>query len=351
MNDREQRRTAAGPRVVDVARLLACCLVTVALAGRLAADPAPVDVKAAVDKTEVTVGDPIQYTITVSAAPTIAWTAPDAKADVSPFEVRDYKAGAPRLENGQSVTDITFTLALFKTGAFTLNKLAIRYRTDKGADATVAVPPVTVTVKSVLPPGTTDIKDIRGPQPAGADPVQWGLGILIGLALAAAIVYFVYRRYHRKSAAAPSRPAAPLTDWEIAVRDLDALREVSLTGPDEIKAFHIRITEITRRYIVARYRIPALEETTSLIYYNMRRSPEARGDAADFRDLLAACDLVKFAKYRPVPNEAYQMIEWARKVVLNSRRTAPATETPAESGPAMPPLPADAGGKSSGGGN
>ena len=79
-----------------------------------------------------------------------------------------------------------------------------------------------------------------------------------------------------------------------------------------------------RRANAARYRIRTREETTTLIYYSLRRNSESQQAAGQFRDLLAACDLVKFAKHRPDDAASLQSVDWARKVVLNSRRVAQA---------------------------
>ena len=303
-------------------------------------------VSATVDKAEVTVGDPIQYTIHVVADTNLSWAGPDAKADVSPFEVRDYKPGVLRQEDGKSVTDITFTVALYKAGSFKLDKLTVSYRDAAGKDLTVPVPPVTVTVKSVLPPGAQDIKDIRGPKPVAAGPAQWIVGIVLGLLIAALLFWAVYWYTHRKPKAAAAPPPVPLTDWEIAVRDLEALLERALVSPEDIKAHYVSISEIVRTYLVSRYRISAMEETTSIIFYHLRRHPEARNEASDFRDLLAACDLVKFAKYRPDADEAFRSADWARKVVLLSRRPAAAPPATSEE-----PALAQAEGSIAGGGN
>ena len=314
--------------------LLAFCVLSSAFSVAFAASPP--QVSATVDKAEVTVGDPIQYTIHVIADTDLSWAAPDAKADVSPFEIRDYKPGVLRQEDGKSVTDIVFTVALYKAGTFKLDKLSISYRDASGKDLTVPVPPVSVTVKSVLPPGAQDIKDIRGPKPVAAGPTQWIIGIVLGLLIAALLFYIVYRYTHRKPKAEVAPPPAPLTDWEIAVRDLEALLERALTSPEEIKAHYVSIAEIVRTYLVARYRISAMEETTSIIFYHLRRHAEARNEAPDFRDLLAACDLVKFAKYRPDADEAFRSVDWARKVILTSRRAAVAPPiAPEELAPAL----------------
>ena len=70
-----------------------------------------------------------------------------------------------------------------------------------------------------------------------------------------------------------------------------------------------------RRYSEGRYEIPALEQTSAELRGAFRRSPTPAEDAAEFMDIFAESDLVKFARYVPHADNVNGLVNRARHVV------------------------------------
>ena len=108
-----------------------------------------------------------------------------------------------------------------------------------------------------------DIKDVKAPVTI---PLNWkiiALFILIGLIIIGVIIYF-YRRYKKKkSGVVIERKIIVQPPHIIAIASLNKLEEKQLWQKGMIKEYHSEITEIIRKYFEDRFKLPALELTTS----------------------------------------------------------------------------------------
>jgi hypothetical protein len=82
------------------------------------------------------------------------------------------------------------------------------------------------------------------------------------------------------------------------------------------------VTEIFRRYLENRYAMMAMEETTDEIVNGLRhlRFPDQMLGTAE--GVLRRADLVKFAKYLPVPAENEEMITVVHDLVDRTKIVA-----------------------------
>jgi hypothetical protein len=98
----------------------------------------------------------------------------------------------------------------------------------------------------------------------------------------------------------------------------EALAELAASGlaeSGEVKLFYVRLSDILRRYIEGKFGIPALDRTTTELLPEVRRSPALGRFAPEIRDFFEDCDLAKFAKYVPKPEDIANDLAHARKVV------------------------------------
>ena len=146
-----------------------------------------------------------------------------------------------------------------------------------------------------------------------------------GLAFIAALgflVWYLRKRRRRGSVFLPSIPEEPA--HIIALRELDELKELKLWQQNEFKDYYSRLTEIIRRYMERRYRIPAMEMTSEEIQRAWISSGEDREDlAGNLNMLLNLADLVKFAKERPVASDNEENMERAYDFVHKTKLVKP----------------------------
>ena len=81
----------------------------------------------------------------------------------------------------------------------------------------------------------------------------------------------------------------------LALRELE---DAALPARGRMSEHYFRLSAILRRYVERRFRIPAVESTTSELRVAFTRDAVPRGTDA-LLDLLEESDLVKFARYDP----------------------------------------------------
>jgi len=124
----------------------------------------------------------------------------------------------------------------------------------------------------------------------------------------AALIYFGIWYYRKRKKAEPifkiSKPKLP--PHEIAMEELEKLRQKKLWQNNKIKEFYTELTEIVRKYIEGRFSINALEMTTDEIMESFKSIDISEDAKGKLRQMLVLADMVKFAKEQPVPTENEQ---------------------------------------------
>ncbi len=132
--------------------------------------------------------------------------------------------------------------------------------------------------------------------------LPWILGGLgVALLIAAAIYFYITRRNPIK-ALIKEKPREPA--HVIALRNLDKVKKEKAWQKGQIKQFHSDLSDILRQYIEDRYGIPAPEQITSQIMNSLRYVdlPD-ENIAKKAQQVLELADLVKFARFEPLPDE------------------------------------------------
>ncbi|MEA2083550.1 MAG: hypothetical protein U9O82_04780, partial [Thermodesulfobacteriota bacterium] len=193
---------------------------------------------------------------------------------------------------------------------------------------------VKVEVVSMLPDGAVkqDIKDI-----ASQEELPRDLRMIYFAVIAVVVLLFVgggcvlnWLYFRRKSEPVPPPPEPPhLT----AYRALEELLAGNLLAEGRIKLFHIRVSDILRRYIENRFSLRAPEMTTEEFLAELGHTTAysygadmfataargSRGFRAEHKalliDFLTHCDLVKFAKHMPTDPEIRTTINLCRQFI------------------------------------
>ncbi|HUF76174.1 MAG TPA: BatD family protein [Longimicrobiales bacterium] len=316
--------------------LVALFLLTTLLTTPLAAQSR---ITTSVDTTRATVGDRITMTVTVEhpSGAEVAW--PDS-LDVAPFEVVQARLAQPTQVDGTTSSTATFTLTAFELGALEIPGFEVEVVGPDGAAEVLSTDAWGVELVSVGVDEGGEIRDIRGPLGIPMSLLRMLLLILVPL-LILALLYTVARRLRSRDEDEP-RPALPTLErpaHEIALESLAALEASGMLERGEVKEYHIEVSDILRTYVERRFHVDALEMTTREVLVGL----EGAGVDESFRDGLAAfldqCDMVKFARGRPGPEQARQVLELGRRIV---QRSAPEAEAePPESLDAAAPAEAD----------
>jgi hypothetical protein len=131
---------------------------------------------------------------------------------------------------------------------------------------------------------------------------------ILGIILIAAIIFFIfyYIKWKKKNVplfAKPEKPADPA--HIIALRELDRIKEQKLWQQEKLKQYYSEVADTIRIYIENRFDIPAMEftsaETIGTFKENKNRIDQNSLD--QLQHILSLADLVKFAKYNPLPDD------------------------------------------------
>ena len=189
----------------------------------------------------------------------------------------------------------SWTLLPLSTGTLTFTARFLA--PDGGA---VAAPAASFAVSIPPLPDDEDISDIK--PPIKARPALWPWLLAAALAWAAWAAWKRWRARRLAAGGAPVSAAPALPPEEIAARAIAELRASGLWESDQA-AYYLRLTDILRAYLEARYGMPVTAMTSVEIERLVKARARDLQVGGSVRELLTRADLVKFAKARPDPGE------------------------------------------------
>ena len=248
-----------------------------------------------IDRQAITIDGQLQVALRVEAPSAVQVTWPEVGDRLGPFAVIARGAEA---DPGHWQQD--FVLVPEDVGELIIPALPVAIRAPPtDAALRLSTDPVTITVTSVVAPDA-DFASPRDIAPPVALPAfgpllpSWlALGLLTALAALAAVRW----RRRQQPASDALQPADAL-----ALAELEQLR--SLIDQDRVEDFHVRLAEVLRQYLAARFGLPAPVQTTE----ELLAATLAAGEPMVARRqlvgaLLNQCDLVKFARHCPARDD------------------------------------------------
>jgi hypothetical protein len=149
--------------------------------------------------------------------------------------------------------------------------------------------------------------DIKPPIEAPITFKEIAPWIMGGLLVAGLIFLVFYALKKRKSNqgffSIPQKPKEPA--HIIALRELDKIKEEKIWQQGKTKLYYSELTDVLREYIENRFDIKAMEMTTdeTISAFKYRRSLVDEKSFESLKKLLINADLVKFAKFEPLPDD------------------------------------------------
>lgn len=161
--------------------------------------------------------------------------------------------------------------------------------------------PVLIEVTGVVAALDDDIKDIKSILSIPLSLWEVLPYLVIGLFLAT-LTWLIYRwvKARKKREVVETLWEQPDIPAHIAAMSgLESLKSRKLWENGQVKAYHIELTEIMRMYISKRYRIHAMEMTTTEMMFAI--SPRLHGSKAydQIKIIFELADMVKFARVIP----------------------------------------------------
>ena len=298
----------------------------------------PVHLHTSVDRDEITIGDQLRYTLTISAETGVDVSVPLFHERIGDFEIIDFGREPNRSEADRTTITQWYTLAIFTTGYHLLPAPRVSYTMSDGIQHDAVGEVLRVHVASLLTQEgqPTDIRDIKPPEDVPFDwrPVLVGGAVLVALIGIGLALYYVLNRF-RRAAVLPPRPA-----HEVALEALSHLRAKRLPQAGQFEAYYVALSAIVRTYLEDGLQVRAPEMTTEEFLVAVTRdssAPRSRSDRQPPKGrggrpsrlppahqrllgtFLSQADLVKFARHRPSLDESDVAYEAAKRFVDETR--------------------------------
>jgi hypothetical protein len=229
------------------------------------------------------------------------------------------------LGDGRQRWQQSFRLDPLKDGLIELQLAPLSY--TEGTETQpeqVTWQPIPVHVMTdVVRPDLGELRDITPIEevPPGRSwprPALWiGSGFLL-LGLVLVLVELVRRRARKAVFLSPDR-------W--ALQELLRINALQDSSAAEVERYHLLLSDVVRKYLELRYRLRASQQTTAEFLEAMRRSPQLTQSQQELlQEFLERCDLAKFARAQPSPEECQAVAGMARRFVEETAGAAPPAE-------------------------
>ena len=200
----------------------------------------------------------------------------------------------------------TFTITSFDSGSYQIPPFWFTFEMSELSDSipsnSVSLHVFTMEIDTTM--GPTDIKMPYGAPVTLKEVIPYILGIILIVAILFLVLYSIKRKKNNQPIfTRTQKPKEPA--HIIALRELERIKNEKLWQKDKTKQYYSEVTETLRNYIEDRFQIPAMEQTTDEIIQSFRYQKDLLNEKSfsNLSQILSLADLVKFAKYKPLPDD------------------------------------------------
>ncbi|MBN1344641.1 MAG: DUF4381 family protein [Phycisphaerae bacterium] len=297
----------------------------------------PVKLTVQTDRSTATIAERFKVTITVEAEDGVDVEMPHFGESLGAFAIRDFHETSARpIEGGKRRWTQQYEIDCDLSGKYKVDPITAKF-VDRRKEALQRAHPTTTAtsqpglhnqvtadafeleVTSLLE-GQFDpqkFRDVKGPVDLPTPPSRWYWWALGGGAAAIVLIVLVVWLVRRRRRRGPRFVEVPPHEWAMA--ELQRLVDEDLLGKGRVQEFYYRLNGIIRQYIEHRFGLTAPEMTTEEFLAALRDSDHlSPGHKELLKRFMAACDLVKYARYLPGSEEVEQVFATARDFIVQT---------------------------------
>jgi len=263
------------------------------------------ELKVAVNKNTINIGDIIDYDITFQAPASAQLKFPLELENktLGIFEIRDLKEEKVNIDSDIQQIIRAYKLTAFKVGEQVIPDYTVEYRLNDAADwQKISASSVKISVESVLEQEAEQlsVKPIKPRVIIWRDFWGWVIALIV-IALIVMIVFLI-KKYMVKI---KSKPEIIIPAHLLALQELKLLEEQGLISKGKIEVFFEKLSGCMRHYLENRFHLRAPWMSTEEFLSTAKTSPILTTEHKHFlHDFLVLCDMVKFARYGSSVKEA-----------------------------------------------
>lgn len=292
---------------------LKIAVLLIALFHMCIANAQEIKTRASLDSTVILIGDQVKLKLEVEFPSNmkVQFPVPSDSLGSTVEIVERKKIDTTKIENNRLKLSQEFIVTSFDTGLHVIQpfKIAVssgtRFDTVKSNATLLKV--FTLPKLDSLMAALKGPIDIKAPYEAPVtfkEVAPWILGTLLIAALIFLILYYLKQRKNNKPLfRLPQKPKEPA--HIIALRKLDHIKDEKVWQQGKTKEYYSEVSDALREYIENRFQINAMEQTTEETITSFRMQKELIDELTfnNLKRILSNADLVKFAKYEPLPDD------------------------------------------------
>lgn len=265
-----------------------------------------VQVRSALERDTILIGDQILYRIDVAQPQNINISFPSFKDTITGHIeiIRTIERDTTLIQDDFIQVRQDYLITSFDSGFYEIpsQKLNILEENNK---IDIFTDPAYLRVLTMPLDTTQAIFDIKLPYGEPITLAEVLPYILAFLLLAVGIFFlirFIRNLRNKRRGIVRKKPSEPA--HIVALRELDKLKADKLWQNNKVKGYYTRLTDIIRSYLEGRFDVHAMEHTSDEILEELKQS--GFNDNRLFKklkDTLIMSDLVKFAKLKPLPQD------------------------------------------------
>ena len=204
----------------------------------------------------------------------------------------------------------TITITAFDSGSYAFPPIPIF---DADSQVVAQTNPLFFEVSTIAVDTTAAIKDIKtiAKIPVTFHEIwmyvkKYSLFMLAGVLVIGLIVYAVWRYIKKQQAQKPQpevKPKPKIKPHITALKELEKLRQKKLWEQGKTKEYYTELTDIVRIYVDGQWDIGAMEMVTTEIMEALKNTEIHEEVLKRLYQAFSIADLVKFAKYSPLPTD------------------------------------------------
>ena len=269
-------------------------------------------VKASVDKNQILIGEPIQYTIDVKSPFSADNVLPQFDS-IPHFEMIEKANPDPVISAAGASYHLEWKLTSFDSGTRVIPAFSVMI--GKQVFKTDSIP-IEVSYGKVDTAGDYhDIKGIIAVENPDTKYIPWAVGAIALIALA--LFIWLFRQpptANRQPDEIPVR--ARSTPLDEALASLALLKKMNLEEPASVKKYYSGLNDTLRIFLNRQLGLVTMEKTSEELIISLSRLNMEREQFSNLAAALRMGDFVKFAKYIPGPYENENNLELIRSSIV-----------------------------------
>ncbi len=157
------------------------------------------------------------------------------------------------------------------------------------------------------------LRDVKGPVYFPESVWPW---IILGVVVVVGLCIWLYKVLSKKKqVSVPTREP-----WDLAYDHLQLLEREGLLKDSRFTEYFVKLSDIARRYLEARFSFRAPEMTTEEFLVSLKQTHHLNErQKEDLKEFLTLCDLVKFAKFQPQIKDGEKGFQLVKKLVDDTK--------------------------------